>query len=83
MAAGVRAGPGAGLGDRLWWWLAHWEFREPPVQGLYFRGQGDWKGKSQGHCGEKAPGTWPLWRGEREEQGRRVRHRETRAKPEL
>lgn len=35
------------------------QVQEPPVQGLHFRGQGDWKGRSQGHCGEKAPGTWP------------------------
>lgn len=56
----VVAGLGAGLGDRLWWWLAQCKCREPPVHRLHFRGQGDWEVRSQGHCGEKAPGTWPL-----------------------
>lgn len=60
VAARVGAGPGAGLGDRLWLWLAPCKCQEPPVHGLHFRGQGDWKGRSQGHCGEMAPGTWPL-----------------------
>lgn len=54
------ARPGAGLGGRLWRRQAHQKCREPPVQGLHLKGQGDWKGRSQGHCGEKAPGTWPL-----------------------
>lgn len=76
VAAGVRAGPGAGLGHRLWPWPAWCTCGEPPVHGLHFRGQGDWKGRSQGRCGEKAPGTWPLRRGERG-AGRPVRPRET------
>lgn len=67
MAAGVRAGPGAGLGDRLWWWLDQCKCRTLQSRVYISGGRGTGRGGLRDTVERRLP-VHGHCEGEREEQ---------------